>query len=231
MATEYNPRIVTDNLVLCLDAANTKSYSGSGTTWYDLSGNGNNATIEGSSVWTSDDGGKFDFGDEAQTTKYIILPHAAAQSTGTDYTFEFWMQPLAQSHSKYWNSMAIQSNDNYTLYQQHNSERLYRFQNGGTYVSYSNNEKLQFCVVRNGSDTGKFYKNGVYVTDSTNITVINGVDNGGWILNQEQDSVGGGFSNAQNYRGAFMIVRLYNKALSAAEVKQNFDAIKGRYGL
>jgi hypothetical protein len=45
MAISYNPRIVTDGLVLALDAGNPKSYPGSGTTWTDLSGNGNNGTL------------------------------------------------------------------------------------------------------------------------------------------------------------------------------------------
>ena len=44
MALAHSPKIVTDGLVLCLDAGNPKSYPGSGTTWYDLSGNGNNGT-------------------------------------------------------------------------------------------------------------------------------------------------------------------------------------------
>ena len=45
MALAHSPRLVTDNLGLCLDAANTKSYPGSGTTWTDLSGYGNNFQI------------------------------------------------------------------------------------------------------------------------------------------------------------------------------------------
>jgi hypothetical protein len=44
MAISYNPRTITDGLVLCLDAGNSKSYPGSGTTWTDLSGNGNTGT-------------------------------------------------------------------------------------------------------------------------------------------------------------------------------------------
>ena len=42
MSYSNGPRIATDGLVLCLDAGNSKSYSGSGTTWNDLSGNGKN---------------------------------------------------------------------------------------------------------------------------------------------------------------------------------------------
>ena len=47
MATEYNPRIVTDNLVLCLDAANTKSYPGTGTTWTNMMGVNNGTLTNG----------------------------------------------------------------------------------------------------------------------------------------------------------------------------------------
>jgi hypothetical protein len=45
MGISYNPRTITDGLVLCLDAGNSKSYPGSGTTWTDLSGRGNNGTL------------------------------------------------------------------------------------------------------------------------------------------------------------------------------------------
>ena len=41
----YGPRIVSNGLVLCLDAANKRSYPGTGTTWTDLSGNSNNGTL------------------------------------------------------------------------------------------------------------------------------------------------------------------------------------------
>jgi hypothetical protein len=46
MALSHSPKIITDGLVLCLDAGNPKSYPGSGTTWTDLSGNGNNGSLE-----------------------------------------------------------------------------------------------------------------------------------------------------------------------------------------
>ena len=226
MAIHYNSKISTDGLVLCLDAANTKSYPGSGTTWTDLSGLGNNATIAGTSVWNSTNGGQFDFGDVAQTTQYITLPHQAAQSTGSAYTLEFWMKPVSTT-TKYFCSMASGANDNYYILQQE-ATYLQRYLGSGS-ISYSNNEYLQFCVVRNGSDTGTIYKNGGNATSATNITLINAVSNGGWILNQEQDSVGGGFASNQNYRGSFIVVKLYNRALTPQEIQQNYNALKSRY--
>ena len=53
MRFSYSPRIVTDGLTLCLDGAASTSYSGSGSTWYDLSGNAYNGTITGASYQTT----------------------------------------------------------------------------------------------------------------------------------------------------------------------------------
>ena len=56
MGLAHSPRIVTDGLVLALDAGNTKSYPGSGTDWYDRSGNGNDGTLTNGPTYSSDDG-------------------------------------------------------------------------------------------------------------------------------------------------------------------------------
>ena len=61
MAYRNGPKIVTDGLVLCLDAAIGKSYPGSGNTWYDLSGNGNNCTLYNSPSFLNDNIGCLDF--------------------------------------------------------------------------------------------------------------------------------------------------------------------------
>ena len=61
MGTSYNPHIVSDGLVLCLDAANPRSYPGSGTSWYDLSGNGNNGTLVNGVGYSSDNAGSLVF--------------------------------------------------------------------------------------------------------------------------------------------------------------------------
>ena len=61
MALSHSPSIITQNLVLCLDAGNSKSYPGSGTTWTDLSGNGNNGTLRNSPTYSVDNLGKIVF--------------------------------------------------------------------------------------------------------------------------------------------------------------------------
>ena len=61
MAFNYSPKISTDGLVLCLDAANTKSYPGSGTVWSDLSRGGNNGTLTNGPTFNSGNGGSIVF--------------------------------------------------------------------------------------------------------------------------------------------------------------------------
>ena len=69
MATDYNHSIVTDGLVLCVDAANTKSYPGSGTTWTDISGKNHNGTLINGPTFSSDNMGGivFDGSNDAVT--------------------------------------------------------------------------------------------------------------------------------------------------------------------
>ena len=57
MGISYNPKIVTNGLVLCLDAANAKSYPGSGTAWTDLSGLGNTGTLTNGPTYSSANNG------------------------------------------------------------------------------------------------------------------------------------------------------------------------------
>jgi hypothetical protein len=74
MALAHSPSIVTSGLVLCLDAANPKSYPGSGTTWTDLSGNGNNGTLVNGPTYSSVNGGSivFDGSNDYISTAYSI---------------------------------------------------------------------------------------------------------------------------------------------------------------
>ena len=79
------PQIVTDGLVLNLDAGNSASYPGSGTTWSDLSGNGRTATINGSPTFTN---GYFDITGD---TTYISLSNSGLVPRTNDFTYSCWI--------------------------------------------------------------------------------------------------------------------------------------------
>ena len=77
MTIGYGPRVVTDGLVLALDAADRNSYSGSGTSWTDLTGRGNNGTLANGPTYSSDNRGSLVFDgtdDEITTTNLITNP-------------------------------------------------------------------------------------------------------------------------------------------------------------
>ena len=92
MACHGGPNIVEDNLVFHVDAANTRSYPGSGTTWTDLSGNGNNATINGA-TFNSGNGGYFimDGSNDYITLGTQLNSTIAPNSEDNDVTFSFWV--------------------------------------------------------------------------------------------------------------------------------------------
>ena len=227
MAISYNPRIVTDGLVLALDAGNTKSYPGSGTTWTDLTGNGYNATIRGTNRFSSTNGGIFDFGVNSQIADWIEMPRTALNTLGGSYTLETWLAPRTSDGARYWHSMATSGNNNAQIYQQ-NASTLGPYQ-GTLNVQYTDGEWMQFVSVRSGTDTGLVYKNGANPYSSGAIRDISSIE--GWVLNQEQDSVLGGYDSSQNFWGAFAIVRLYNRAFTPQEIQQNFNATRSRFSI
>ena len=87
MAYHNGPRIITDGLVLCLDAANAKSYSGSGTIWTDLSSNGANGT-NSNMTYSSSNGGYFIFNNSSSVS--TIANYSALNPT-LGLTIESWV--------------------------------------------------------------------------------------------------------------------------------------------
>src|SRR6056300_1567619 len=86
MSLCHGASIVRDGLVLHLDAANVKSYPGSGTTWYDLSGNENNFTLDSSGIVHNSSEGTFTLSDEGGAIYTSTLTTAASA------TVVFWMK-------------------------------------------------------------------------------------------------------------------------------------------
>jgi len=221
---EYND-IPRDGLMAFLDAGNPSSYSGNGSTWLDLSGNGNNAIINGTNTFTNTDGGKFDYRGNSQTTNYITLPESVLQSNNGTFTLIYWIQPQSNG-DRYFNSIASSTNDNLNLFEI-NGGSISSWE-GGSSISFTENEWMQLSITRTNSNSGTLRKN---ISSTVSITLSNPstVSQGGWILNQEQDSVGGGFNSNQNAFAAFSIVLFYNRELSLDEITKIHDFFSVRY--
>jgi hypothetical protein len=234
MSASANPDIVTDGLVLCLDAADKKSYSGSGTTWTDRSGNGNSGTLTNGPTFDSGNGGSIDFdgtndhittsldlswNDTSDASVFITVTPASLQTRaiiGKGNSQWEWQinQDNAGLQLVYWNTGGSHSN--------------------GPITTISNvfeaNVTVSVGIVWSSSDNKHyFYKNGVQVGNNTwtdasiNQNRSNGVHIGGNIY---QWGLGGNY-----WSGTIHNAVLYDKALTDAEVLQNYNATKSRFNL
>ena len=229
MAISYNSTIVTSGLVLCVDAGNPRSYSGTGTQWNDATSSGFNFTLINSPAYSSSNLGflTFDGVNEIATSGYNT-----ALDTQTP-TVEVWVKTNATSQNGFWFEKGS-VNTQYSLFQE------------GTNIQWR--QRLADTTLTNLSTTTASFMNtsgwfqvvGTY-TSGSRILYINGVQvnsdgqGGALATNSSGMSIGayGGNSGSNSYwyNGALSICRVYNRALSAAEVLQNFNATRGRYGL
>ena len=231
MGLAHSPRIVTDNLVLCLDVANTKSYTGSGSTWTDLSGKGNNGTISGA-TYTSGIGGDFDFDGSNDRVTF-----ASGQDVGGEITISFWVRPtLNSSINTFLSTKGSASATGYAFYANtwNTSDRklLFEVANGSsadTVVSADNvvvDNQWQNFVVTCVRSTGAtvLYKNGSSITTDT-LSVTDWGNTGTFEIGKFPPVT------AYWYHGKMSIAQVYTRALTASEVAQNFNALRGRYGI
>ena len=208
--------IVVDGLVLHLDAGNAASYPGSGTTWTDLSGNGNTGTLNNGPTYSSSNGGYIIFDG---TNDYV----SSTLPSLTSYTTSAWVRlriPNAGEHQ-----LLQTLNDNFGMSVLNNKFFTYNG-TGNTGVQTVVNDVWYNWVVTSTntpSNSTKIIINNVlsvYNIFSTYRAISSGaIALAGWIGQSR-------YLNADI--GAFAV---YNRVLSAAEITQNFNALKGRYGL
>ena len=245
MSLAHSPSIVTNGLVLCLDAGNTKSYPGSGTTWTDLSGNGNTGTLTNGPTYSSSNGGSivFDGVDD-----YIELgANSNIQSIGSYATIECWFKSSALGTSTYslmvgWGQgSAYYSNfgiGNWGSFS--NQESIYLGYNSFT-VCYATEGSTKYhdgnwhhAVATIGPNRHKIYVDGVEkiltfgdVADSYSVTNIFGFSPTTTLQVGRRPYIGG----TGYFPGSIPTVRIYNRALTASEIQQNFNALRGRFGV
>ena len=221
MGLFHSPRIVTDGLVMALDAANTKSYPGSGTTWHDISGNGNNATLN-SVTHKSDNGGVF----ETAGALTSFIDNNTINLASTNFTV-FCASRYSNIASA---GRVVNAKINNFLIGHHGgrAERYYA-QGWLTYGAGSALTEAQGRIAWRvyhacGDISGDAYD--FYVNERTILTGNNGGAQGpnGLLIGKSPYS-----SEASEAHTSF--VYYYNRVLSKAETLQNFNAVRGRFGL
>ena len=230
MATNYNPSVVTDGLVFCIDAANVKSYPGSGNTIYDLSNNGHTADFINGAAYASSYQGAIDFdgsNDYVELDTDILLGSEwtlsvtfSAHATSSD-----WVRIFGHSNDssdRFW-GIWIPNSRLYILWQSYTGGGQLGFNNANTSVA-TLNKVYHLTITNTTSNLKTLYLDGVEVSSGT----IGGTIS--YTGNTSKVRIGyAGFHTYHN--GEVYQASIYNKALTAAEVKQNFEATRGRFGV
>ena len=236
MALTHSPRIVTDNLILCVDAANPKSYSGSGTTWKDLSGSNHHLTLNNSPSFNSNFGGYLDF-DGTNDSATAEIGNLAG--TTKDATISIWMDG-DYDNSTHKGLIGFRQSGN------NNGFFILRLVSSGRLEMRLANSGGQYDVLDASNNTPLVNTNvwcNLCLTYSNSNTLITGYYNGKKLGSKTTNSTA-----FQSSMKSFAIARsshstghmsdmkvssamLYEKCLSASEVQQNFDAHKGRFGI
>lgn len=209
--------VITQNLIFHLDAGDSSSYPGTGTTWTDLSGS-NNGTLVNGPVFDSNNSGSIDFdgsNDYVQFNSPMFNPNS-------DFTFNSWINPDSIPTS---GARTIVSENNGTGRLQiaivSSGVRIVKNFVGGL-ATFANSTLtaqtwVNVCVVRS-SNTYSLYLDGTFVSSFTSTQTFTA----------GPDAIG--FNNGIEYfNGKISVVAAYDRALSASEILQNYNALNVRY--
>lgn len=220
MSYFHGPRIVTDGLVLCLDAGNSKSYPGSGTTWTDLSGNGNNGTLVNGVGYNSNNVASLVFdGSNDYVSGNITTINSWSMCIwylSTDITSQAVFYPFSGTTSS--NGLGFGGTFDINIV-----NRWYFFD--GTNIFSSINTAITTniwynLVVTKNSTIYNLYTNGSLSLNGSGVN-----------LSLTQYNLGRRGDNQWYSKGNISQVSIYNRALSAQEIQQNYNALKGRFDL
>lgn len=234
MATQYaNGRIVTDGLVLNLNAADPNSYPGSGTTWTDISGNGNNGTLTNGPTFNSANGGSIVFDG---TDDYVAIANSSTINPNNgSFTIICWVNSDPSNAGDGWDLwIGKRTTGTNGYYVGANNPSGVRFMIGNdagsrtdtAFIGYTFNTWAMFtAVLDRTANTQTIIRNNFEQTAST-------TPSGGNYYNTGTLSIGADIGVGSFFvNGRQSIVLMYNRALSSSEIAQNYNATKSRFGL
>ena len=230
MALAHSPRIVRDSLALYLDAANTKSYPGSGTTWKDICGKNNDGTLTNGPTFSSDNLGCIVLDG---TNDYVSETSGLSDSLlQGNWSISFWVNFDTVNTGN-------STNDKPLLHHGSSATRKgLHMTNRSSVIRYG---LYSDDIDSTQSLTADTWYNFVFTLNNTSylkqiyingLLDISGTGGGAYTGTGSNTRIGGRLLTFGLYfDGNISNVSAYNRVLTAAEVKQNYDALKGRFGL
>ena len=229
------------DVVLYLDAGNSNSYSGSGTTWTDLSRYGNNATLISSPTYSSSNNGYFTFNGSSQYAVTTTLVDFTLPVFGQGFTMEAWVYPTSSNTRNIIFSTAYSTSgtqwQNYMWYDTTSTlvtpnvfgscQRFSGNQNDFTSPQAFPINNWYHVVVSSNNTTSTIYVNGNLIR--SNFT--GQPDNTNGSNSNSMESRIGAFKGYNYFTGNIAMVRIYSRGINNNEVTQNFNTFRGRYGI
>jgi len=214
MSVYAGPEISNDGLVLCLDAANPKSYPGSGVSWFDISGNGYVMTLTNGPTFSTVNGGVLQFNGTDQYGSLSALNYAT-----TTFTIIAGSRYSGATRGRVISSIA-----NNWLFGHHASSSERYYAEGWIHLGTPNdlNWRIYAGTENYSGDQRSFYVNNssIVVNSTAGSAGFNGLSVGRW---------GAGASEYSTCEVSF--IHVYNRVLSDSEITQNFNALRGRFGV
>ena len=225
MSLSHSPSIVTNGLILCLDAANTESYPRTGSAWTDLSNNGNNATLINGPSFSSANRGVLSFNG---STQYVTS--AFTNRSFTQLTFIAFLNRIttgAAGAGIIFNRGGAGGTTGMNIGWANSNNLGYHWNDDGATYSYDSGLAIplntwSYCALSVSPTNAIFCVNGVIVNRT---------------YNHSSTTIGVGMQIAADaaasryYQSIFATACLYNRALTPTEILQNYNATKGRFGL
>ena len=222
MSAIGGPATITSGLVLNLDAGNIKSYPGSGTTWRDTSGNARNGTLINGPTFNTGSLGSivFDGVDD-----YAAIPNFIGNLTTFSVSHFIYLNATQNTRTIFSNYGA--GNNGWVTGIRDDQDNIFKFYLGNTVHLYSNtvlsNSIWYSIVITYNNGNPRIYINGnLDASSSSTLTTAS---------SYYGNDVGRLGVGSQYFNGRISNLLVYNRALSASEVYQNFNATRARFGI
>ena len=240
MAFNYSPKIVTDGLIFCVDAANPKSYVSGSTTWYDISKNNNNGTLTNGPTFDSNNKGSilYDGSDD-----YVQVDGFELLDNVNEFSINMWVKYggipttslslLSKTKTGFATAFdLLYTNDTTSLIFRKNTGTVW----SNSSVLFSTIQFTNICLVQNPNEPTnpekiKVYINGQLITNESGggsiaIPATPGLPFFIGALKQGNDPF-----PRNEWSGNIANTSIYNKSLTIYEVRRNYNTIKSRFGL
>ena len=226
MSIAYNTNVVRDGLVLYLDAINKKSYPGTGTVWYDLSGNNENNTLYNGVTYTNNNSMYYDgiseytgfnrlqFNDLVPFTIFAFIRlELGANADGTlDRRTVLGDNAVGSQLGFYSTNSTSSTTGGFSIW---NTSSV-----GPTFnCNKQKGDIFSIAITRDSSNAAKGYVDGSLVGTSSLTSIVQFNETG---------RRAGGF---RHFYGNIYELKIYNRTLSDQEIEQNFNAMRGRYNV